>query len=120
MTRSAVRSRLAPPAFARFASYGWASPIVAKAASPQPFWAKAGSIREPSLLRRVRLLRLGKPYRSEGCLAAARLGEGGLYPRTLTPSQAAPATAGQALSERRLPRRGPFGRRRALFEDPHF
>ena len=26
MTRSAVRSRLAPPAFARFASYGSASP----------------------------------------------------------------------------------------------
>ena len=36
-------------------------------------------------LRRLRLLRLGKPYRSEGCLAAALLGEGGLYPRTLTP-----------------------------------
>jgi hypothetical protein len=36
-------------------------------------------------LRRLRLLRLGKPYRSEGCLAVALLGEGGLYPRTLTP-----------------------------------
>src|SRR5579872_7422732 len=34
MTRSAVRSRLAPPAFARCASYGWASPIAAKAATP--------------------------------------------------------------------------------------
>ena len=29
MTRSAVRSRLAPPAFARFASYGWASHVIA-------------------------------------------------------------------------------------------
>jgi hypothetical protein len=36
-------------------------------------------------LRWLRLLRLGKPYRSEGCLAVALLGEGGLYPRTLTP-----------------------------------
>jgi hypothetical protein len=36
-------------------------------------------------LRRLRLLRLGKPYRSEGCLAVALSGEGGLYPRTLTP-----------------------------------
>src|SRR5262245_6126832 len=36
MTRSAVRSRLAPPAFAGFASFGSASPIVAKAAAAKP------------------------------------------------------------------------------------
>src|SRR5258708_15295221 len=36
-------------------------------------------------LRRLRLLRLGKPSRSEGCLAVAHLGEGGLYPITLLP-----------------------------------
>ena len=35
MTRSAVRSRLAPPAFAGFASFGSASRFVAKAAAPE-------------------------------------------------------------------------------------
>jgi hypothetical protein len=34
--RSAVRSRLAPPAFAGFASFGSASPIAAKAAAAEP------------------------------------------------------------------------------------
>src|SRR4051794_20639581 len=43
MTRSAVRSRLAPPAFARFASYGWTCHTV-------PYRSEA----------------------SEGCLAIAR------------------------------------------------
>src|ERR1700730_14891528 len=36
MTRSAVRSRLAPPAFAGCACFGSASPIVAKAAAAEP------------------------------------------------------------------------------------
>src|ERR1700731_3661102 len=40
--RSAVRSRLAPPAFAGYACFGWASPLVAKAAPPKPTGAKAG------------------------------------------------------------------------------
>src|ERR1700730_8956000 len=49
MMRSAVRSRLAPPAFARFASFGWASCSV-------PYRSEA----------------------SEGCLVVVHLGEDGL------------------------------------------
>jgi hypothetical protein len=47
--RSAVRSRLAPPAFAYFASYGWASHAA-------PYRSEA----------------------SEGCLAVARMAKVGL------------------------------------------
>src|ERR1700730_617005 len=68
--RSAVRSRLAPPAFAGYACFGSASPLVAKGAASQP----------------------------EGRRRASA-----------DPSQATPASARQALSERRFPRRSRKG-----------
>ena len=55
--RSAVRSRLAPPAFARFASYGWASHA--------PLHRSEGSEGCPAVARRAKE-GLGKPSRSKG------------------------------------------------------
>ena len=58
--RSAVRSRLAPPAFAGFASYGSASPLVAKAAAPQPEGRRRASadtiVANPKLMKYVYIL----------------------------------------------------------------
>src|SRR5713226_9318026 len=67
--RSAVRSRLAPPAFACFASYGSASHAAAHRSE-----ASEGC----RVVARRATTGLGKLYRSEGCRAVARRGEGGL------------------------------------------
>jgi hypothetical protein len=50
--RSAVRSRLAPPAFARFASFGWASPKVYRSEASEGC---------PAIARRA-TAGLGKPF----------------------------------------------------------
>jgi putative endonuclease len=61
-------------------------------------------------LRWLRQLRLGKPSRSEGCRAVARRAKAGsIKTNRCQPSLASPASARQALSQRRLPRRSPKG-----------
>jgi putative endonuclease len=60
--RSAVRSRLAPPAFARFASFGWASHNVAyrgEASEANPIAAKT-PLGEPIVRSALRCSLLGK------------------------------------------------------------
>src|ERR1700731_2490741 len=87
--RSAVRSRLAPPAFARFASFGWASPEGLS-------WQSEGRLPRHSpegdggLLQRARSCfasrasagQARKVYRSEvseGCPAIARRATAGSF-----------------------------------------
>src|SRR5437899_2103879 len=84
---SKVRVLPPPPAFARSASYGWASPIVAKAATPKPKGRRRALALHPSVLAPSPTCGWDTPTRATAAARASALRPRNHNPRQIKPDR---------------------------------